>query len=242
MLITIDRPEARNAYDIATMDALAEAMRSCEAGGVRAIVLTGAGDLSFSAGMDLKKLSSIEPETLARTRTGFREAFAAPDRPPIVAAVNGPATGGGFEMMLRCDLAVAAEHATFRLPEVQRGMLPGGGATMLPARIPVAIALELAIVGEAMTAERAYQLGLVNAVVPGPQVLDTAIALAARIAANGPRAVALTRQAMWVTAGQTAAAGWADTQEALQDPTLRAEMQEGIASFVEKRRPRWSTD
>ena len=120
--------------------------------------------------------------------------------------------------------------------------MPGGGATLLPNRLPIAIALELGIVGELISAQRAYELGLVNAVVAGDAVLATALGLASRIARNGPLAVVRTRALMWQTALDRSRIAWARTQESSDDPLLRQEMAEGVAAFIEKREPRWSAD
>jgi enoyl-CoA hydratase len=240
VILTIDRQSVRNAYDATTLLALTDALVGCASSGARAAVLTGAGEASFSAGMDLKALSTAPPGVIARAVAAFRGVMDDPDRIPVIAAVNGPATGGGFETVMRCDLAVAAEHATFRLPEVQRGIVPGGGATLLPARLPIGLAQELAILGEPISATRAYELGLVNRVVPANEVLDVAVAFGERIAQNGPRAVARTRALLWMTFNEGVAAAWAETGRSNEDPGLRSEMEEGIAAFMEKRSPSWS--
>jgi enoyl-CoA hydratase len=236
-VLTIDRPAVRNALDPPALHALADAITAGD--GLRALVLTGAGTAAFSSGMDLRTLARGPRTAVVEAVAAFDRALDDPGRPPIVAAVNGDATGGGFELVLRCDLAVAAEHVAFRLPEVRRGMVPGGRATLLPARIPLAIALEIALLGEPVPARRALELGLVNRVVPAGELLDTALDLGRRLAAAGPRALALTRELMWATAVDGAAAAWTRTRAALIDPELGAEMREGTAAFLEKRPPRW---
>ena len=142
--------------------------------------------------------------------------------------------------MMKCDIAVAAEHARFGLPEASRGLLAGGGATLLPCRIPLAVALELGMTGESIDATRAWQLGLVNHVVPADQVVDRAVALASRIADNAPLAVAALRRAMWTAAIDGGAAAWQQTQVEQQVVGSSDDAREGIAAFREKRRPRWS--
>src|SRR5205823_6772171 len=152
---------------------------------VAAAVLTHTGEHSFSSGMDLHALRHRDPDVGSAVGR-FDAVMRSPERLPIIAAVAADAVGGGFELMLKCDLAVAAEGIGFVLPEVSRGMVPGGGATLLPARVPIAIAMELAVLAEPMDVQRAYQLGLVNRVVPADEVVATAIALGRRIGQNAP--------------------------------------------------------
>lgn len=232
-VVTIDRQRVRNALDPGSLHAIAEVIGS---GDARAVVLSGAGEASFCSGMDVTALAG---EAVLEAIAAFDQALDDPGRPMLIAAVNGAATGGGFEVVLRCDLVVAAEHATFRLPEVGRGMVPGGRATLLPARVPLAVALEIGLLGEPVPAPRAAELGLVNRVVPAADLLGVAVGLGHRLAAAGPRAVRHTRNLMWTTAVDGAAAGWAATREALADPELAAEVREGVAAFLEKRPAKW---
>ena len=234
--LTVDRQEVRNAYDPATLRAIAEQLRAASGRGVRLVVLTGAGTQSFSSGMDLRALKALPGAEVSAAIGEFRVAFDAPERPVVIAALNGDAVGGGLEVMLRCDLVVAAEHVSLRLPEVRHGLLPGGGATLLPARVPVAVAIELGITGEAMSAARAHQLGLINRIAPADRLHEVADQLAASVLAGAPRAVSLTRALMWTTLGDGPAAGWQATTAALGDEALRAEMAAGIAAFTERRR------
>lgn len=241
LCLTVDRQEVRNAYAPDTLRRLAEQIHDAPRRGVRAVILTGAGSVSFSSGMDLRALRSEPGEKVSAAVAEFQAAFDDPDRLPIIAAVNGDAKGGGFETALRCDLVVTADHAMFGLPEVRHGLIPGGGATLLPARLPIAVAMELAIAGLAMPAQRAYELGLVNRVVPRGSLLDVAQTFAESIASGAPHAVAKTRSLLWTTLGAGAEQGWADTKRAVTDPRLRDEMAEGVAAFAEKRPPRWVT-
>jgi enoyl-CoA hydratase len=158
---------------------------------------------------------------------------------PVVAAVNGPAVAGGFELMLACDMSVAAEHAVFGIPEVQRGLIPGGGATLLPLRVPRNLALELAIVGAPITAARAYEMGLVNRVVPGDRVLEVALDVATAIARNGPAAVRRTRELMAAEAGLSRAQQWVAIRAAVAEVMGSAEAAEGARAFLERRTPIW---
>ncbi len=239
VMITIDRQHARNALDPPSLHQMAEIVAKSSAEGIRAVVITGAGRVSFSSGMDLRALHDTPQREVSEAVSAFDGAMNDRARVPLIAAVNGSAAGGGFEMVLRCDLAVAADHASFRLPEVQRGIVPGGGGTLLPNRIPLAVALEIGLLGDPITAQRALDVGLVNRVEPAETVVDVAIALGRRIAANGPRAVARTRQLMWQTATEGAASAWAETKRTYDDPKLREEMREGVAAFVQKGKPTW---
>jgi enoyl-CoA hydratase/carnithine racemase len=249
-VLVLDRPEARNALNGALVRAIGEHLRAAEADDdVRAIVLTGAGDRAFCAGMDLKEFAEQRagddtPDALggldAEPGTPGSSPVIPWDYPkPIVAAVNGAAVAGGFELVLSCDLVVAAEHATFGLSEVKRGLLPGGGGTLLATRVPLAIALELGLTGDAVDAERAQAVGLVNRVVPADRLLDEATALAARIAENGPLAVTAVKQLMRRGTTEGGMHAWPD------GPMLRrifgsADAREGATAFVERRAPRWT--
>ena len=239
VVITIDRQHVRNALDLPSLHEMAAILSKSSAEGIRAVVITGAGPVSFSSGLDLGALHDASQREVSEAVTAFDMAMNDQARVPLIAAVNGSAAGGGFEIVLRCDLAVAADHARFRLPEVQRGIVPGGGGTLLPSRIPLAIALEIGLLGDAITAQRALCLGLVNRVERAEKVVEVAIALGRQIAANGPRAVARTRQLMWRTAMEGAASAWAETKRTYDDPELREEMREGVAAFVQKRKPTW---
>jgi enoyl-CoA hydratase len=161
---------------------------------------------------------------------------------PVVAAVNGAAVGGGFELALACDLRVAAEHAVFALPEVARGLAATEGGTDLPRRIPLAVALEIGLTGAPLPAVRAYELGLVNRVAPTVDVLDSALRLAAAIAAHSPAAVAATKRLM--TSSLTT--GLEDQRRANRDATAELlagpDVAEGARAFLEKRPPRWAVD
>jgi enoyl-CoA hydratase len=240
LVITIDRRHRRNALDPETIVALADLLTDATADrATAAVVLTAAGTESFGSGMDLHALATNRERAGEAVRALYG-IMRSPDRVPLVAAVNGSAMAGGFELMMRCDLAVAADHARFGLPEAARGLLAGGGATLLPCRIPLAVALELGMTGEPIDAARAWQLGLVNHVVPSAEVLDKAVSLAARIAANAPLAVAAMRRTMWTAAIDGGAAAWEQTQREQQVVGSSDDAREGVAAFREKRAPRWS--
>jgi enoyl-CoA hydratase len=236
-VVTINRPEARNALDAETMAGIGEALVAAEDDTeVRAIVLTGAGDRAFCAGMDLRAFAA-GGAVIDESRPGL-EVFTGRVYPkPIIAAVNGTAVAGGFELVLACDLAVVADHAKFGLPEVKRGLVAAGGGTNLPRRIPLALALELALTGETFDASRALELGLVNRVVPGDRVLDEALALAGLIARNGPLALRVTKELMLA---QAQGAGRDEIAAATGGVFASADAKEGATAFAEKREPRWT--
>lgn len=246
LLITLNRPQARNALNaemcVRIGDALEAADRDPE---IRAVVLTGAGDKAFCAGADLKAISrgeAVIPE--GREHWGLAGYVSHPISKPTIAAVNGPALGGGTELVLASDLAIAADTASFGLPEVTRGLIAGaGGAFRLPTRLPQVVALELLLTGDAISAERALELHLVNRVVPAGQVLEQALDLAHRIADNAPLAVQATKR---IALGQSSAGerpgedrGWAATTAELTAVAYSEDAQEGPRAFAEKRKPVW---
>jgi enoyl-CoA hydratase/carnithine racemase len=233
LIITLNRPEAGNslnpALGQALYDALADAGADAE---VRSVVVTGAGEKVFCAGMDLKAFAA--GENIAPVGAALKAL--AEFRKPLIAAVNGHALAGGFEVMLKCDLVVAAEHARFGIPEVKRGLVAAGGGTRLPRRIPLQVALEMGLTGEPISASRAAELGLVNRVVPAADVVGTALQLAALVNANGPLAVAATKQLMLEEIGP-------DNAEHVMRTTASVfaseDAREGAVAFAEKRAPQW---
>jgi enoyl-CoA hydratase len=236
LVLTIDRPHVRNALDRAVSEALAEALDALDADdGLRVGVLTGA-DGTFSSGMDLKAFGHGEiPVVAGRGLAGFAEA---PPVKPLIAAVEGYALAGGFEIALACDLIVAAEDATFGLPEVRRGLLAaGGGLVRLPHRIPHNVAMELALTGAPLDARRAAGLGIVNRLTPPGGALDAAIALAREIAANGPVAVAAAKQVLGFAAQGSEELAWRRQRAVNAVIAASEDAVEGARAFVEKREP-----
>lgn len=239
-LIRLNRPDSRNAVNAAMMAGLVAALAQVEADdAIQVVVLTGAGKV-FCAGMDLASFAAGERLGIADPN-GFAGFVNAPRRKPVIAAVNGGAHAGGFELMLACDMAIAEESARFSLPEVKLGLVAaGGGAHRLPRRIPPALAVELLLTGDLITAERALALGLVNRVVPAVDLLPAAMALAQRIAANAPGAIldtlALARRAVAVDE----AALWAMNTAIWSRIGESADALEGARAFKEKRPPRWT--
>jgi enoyl-CoA hydratase/carnithine racemase len=241
LVARLNRPEARNALNSALIHAIGKALNDAEADpDIRAVVITGTGDRAFCAGMDLRDFASGAERTAGDPEdlNGYRRFIQGEVRVPIVGAANATAVAGGFEVLLGCDIIVASSEAKFGLPEVKRGLFAAGGGTFIGTRVPLAIALELALIGDTIDAERAYALGLVNAVVPPDQVLPTAIDFAERIAANGPLGVAATKEL--VRLGVTDAAKAATRVAELQDIVFNsADAKEGATAFVEKRPPVW---
>ena len=192
-VITINRPQARNAINHAVSAAVAQALDDLdERDDLTVGIITGAGG-TFSSGMDLKAF--LAGENVAIPGRGLAGLTQRPPAKPLIAAVEGWALAGGCEIALACDLIVAADDAKFGIPEVKRGLVAGaGGLVRLPRRIPAGIAMELALTGDPLPAADAYRLGLVNKLTPSGEALAGALALAERIAANGPLAVAATKQ------------------------------------------------
>ncbi|WP_309232935.1 crotonase/enoyl-CoA hydratase family protein [Blastococcus sp. TML/C7B] len=206
LTITINRPEARNALNRAVAEGVAAAVDELDASDdLRVGILTGAGG-TFSSGMDLKAFMRGEtPSIEGRGLCGIAET---PPRKPLIGAVEGWALAGGFELLLACDLVVAAEDSRFGVPEVKRSLVAAGGAALaLPRRIPQSIALEMLLTGDPISAPRAAEVGLVNRVTPSGEALAGARALAAVIAANGPLAVAATKPPGPLRAGLDLRAG-----------------------------------
>jgi crotonobetainyl-CoA hydratase len=248
LIITINRPEARNAVNgavsIAVGDALEQAQHDPE---VRAVVITGAGDKSFCAGADLKAISRREniyhPDHPEYGFAGYVHHFI--DKPTI-AAVNGTALGGGTELALASDLVVAHERAQFGLPEVKRGLIAAaGGVFRIMDQLPRKVAMELLLTGEPLTASDAYEWGLINQVVKESQegtVLDAALELAARVTGNAPLSVqASKRIAYGVDDGVVTPdeAGWDRTMREMATLIRSEDAREGPRAFAEKREPVW---
>ena len=237
-LITISRPEARNAVNRAVAEGLARAMAQLdERPELRVGIVTGAGG-NFCSGMDLKAFTGGEIPMLPGG--GFAGFVEQPPRKPLIAAVEGYALAGGFEIALACDLLVASRSAVFGIPEVRRGLAAAAGGLMrLPARVPRALAMELALTGRFMSAEEARAAGLLNRLVEAGGALAAARELALEIAANAPLAVAASKQVVRQSLGWGELEMFARQQPLLADITASADALEGARAFAEKRAPVW---
>lgn len=238
LVITINRPDARNAINLAVSQGLADAVDELdESPELSVAVLTGSGG-NFSAGMDLKAFAAGEYPYVAGRGLGFTEK---PPVKPIIAAVEGYALAGGTELVLATDLVVASTTARFGVPEVKRGLVAGGGALLrLPQRIPYQKALELVLTGDTFTADDAAAWGLVNEVAEPGQALERALALAERITANGPIAVAVTKEVIVKAAEWSTAEMWQKQLELIAPVFGTKDAQEGAKAFAEKRTPHWT--
>jgi len=237
-VVTIDRPAARNAINEAVARAMAAALDDLDARTeIRVIVLTGAGG-TFCAGMDLKGF--LTGENPAAGGRGFGGIVERPPAKPVIAAVEGYALAGGFEIALACDLIVASEEAMFGLPEVTRGLVAAaGGLLRLPRRVPYHLAMEIALTGARVSAGRLQQAGLITRLVPAGQALDQARRLAAAIAENAPLALEATKRVVVESADWPSADAFARQNEITAPVFLSADAREGAAAFAEKRAPAW---
>jgi enoyl-CoA hydratase len=238
LIITLNRPEAKNAANRALAEGVAEAMDVLDGDAtLRVGIITGAGG-TFCSGMDLKAFLTGEmPIAKGRGFAGFTEA---PPRKPLIAAVNGYALAGGFEVALACDLIVANVDAKFGIPEVKRGLAAAaGGLVRLPRQIPQRLAMELALTGNFISAGRAYEMGLINRVVEG-DALDGALELAATISANGPLAVAASKQVIREQQDWSQDEQWTRQQAITGSVFMSSDAREGAAAFAQKRAPNWT--
>jgi enoyl-CoA hydratase len=238
LVVTINRPRVRNAINTAAAEGIAAALDELESRpDLVAGVITGAGG-SFCTGMDLTAFLAGERPTVAGR--GFAGIVERPPAKPMIAAVEGYAVAGGFEIALACDLIVAAEDSVFGLPEVKRGLVAaGGGLFRLPAKAPYQLAVEWALTGGYVPAADAAAAFLVNRLTPPGQALATALELAQAIAANGPLAVAATKRILAESRDWPAAEAF-DRQRAIAEPVRSSEdAREGARAFTEKRVPRW---
>lgn len=246
MLITLNRPDARNAVNAEMCLRVGAALEVADQDpDIRVVVLTGAGDKAFCAGADLKAIArgeSVIPE--GSEHWGLAGYVSHAISKPTIAAVNGPALGGGTELVLASDLVVAADTAVFGLPEVSRGLIAAaGGAFRLADKLAPAVAMELLLTGDPISAQRALEVNLVNRVVPAAQVLDEAMALAEQIAKNAPLAVQATKR---IALGQSSTGerpdeqrGWAATTAESAVIFASSDAKEGPQAFAEKRDPEW---
>ncbi|MCP1388663.1 crotonase/enoyl-CoA hydratase family protein [Corynebacterium sp. TA-R-1] len=249
--ITLNRPNAMNAVNAELSTAVGDALEQANNDpNVFVIIITGAGEKAFCAGADLKQIAAGNPiDHPEHPEWGFGGITQHWSDKPVIAAINGFALGGGFEIAVSCDLIVAAETAKFGLPEVKRGLLAGAGGVVRTARqIPLRRALELVLTGEFISAEQALEWGLINRVVPAEQVLATARELAEIISQNAPLSVQWSKAGVHkaTSAGSDWNKDWSgidpwQLNDELWDTIVKTnDAMEGATAFAEKREPKWS--
>lgn len=237
-VITINRPEAKNALNQAVATVVRDAVDELdEDDDLRVGVLTGAGG-TFSAGMDLKGfLRGESPSFPERGLCGIQQT---PPRKPLIAAVEGWALAAGFELTLACDLVIAGRSARFGVPEVKRGLVAaGGGAVLIPQRVPLAVAMELILTGDPVSAERAAEVGLITRVVDDGTALEAALTLAEKIAANGPLAVQASKEIARRAGEWPGERAWSESAKVYLPVFDSEDAKEGARAFAEKRAPVW---
>jgi enoyl-CoA hydratase len=238
LLVTINRPEKRNAISQQVADGIAAALDQLDDDGALAVgVLTGAGP-GFSAGMDLREINEGGRSSVGDR--GFAGIVQRSSRKPLIAAVEGFAVAGGLEIALACDLIVAGRSAQLGIPEVKRSLVAIGGALMrLPHRVSDGLAREMALTGDPIGAERAYAAGLVDRLAEDGGALEEALGLAERIAVNGPLAVVASKRVLDEQRGWAPGEWWDRQADATEPVMLSADAREGADAFVEKRDPEW---
>ncbi|UYP18867.1 crotonase/enoyl-CoA hydratase family protein [Rhodococcus sp. Z13] len=238
-VFTLNRPEAKNAVNLEVSEALAAAIDEFEARPDLTIgILTGAGG-TFCAGMDLKAFARGERPSIPGR--GFGGITEAPPTKPLIAAVEGWALAGGCELALSADLIVASREAKFGIPEVKRGLAAAaGGLLRLPKILPYPLAMEMAITGDPLTAERAHAYGLVNRLAEPGEALTVAKELAARVAENGPLAVKATKQVLSMAANYTDPDAFVAQRKFIEPVFASSDAKEGAQAFAEKRAPVWT--
>ena len=237
-IMTLNRPEARNAVTLEMAEAMVAALDALDANPALSVgIINGAGG-TFCAGMDLKGFLQGKRPTIPGR--GFCGITMQPPRKPIIAAVEGYALAGGFEVVLSCDLIVASREAKFGLPEVKRGLAAaGGGLLRLPQRMPYHIAMECILTGDMLSAERAHQNGLINRLTEPGAELDAAIELANAVAANGPLSLIASKRVATESVDWTREEMF-DRQAEITNPVFASQdAREGASAFAEKRKPVW---
>jgi len=240
-IMTIRRPEARNAVNHAVASGMEEGIDRLEEDDDLWVGIVAAEGPVFSAGADLKEVAAGNIGALVTKRGGFAGIANRERTKPMIAAVDGPALAGGCEIALSCDAIVASRQAAFGIPEVKRSLVAAaGGLFRLPRVLPRNIALEMAMTGDPIDAERAYRFGMVNQLVEPGEVIDAALALAARICANAPLAVRASRRVVLDGANADDAAAWDMTNSAMAKVASSEDFREGPRAFIEKRPPSWT--
>ena len=238
LIVTLNRPDARNAVNSAVAQGIADALDTLDGDdGLQVGVLTGAGK-GFCSGMDLRAFVQGErPYVGDRGFAGITERAA---KKPLIAAVEGFAVAGGFEIALSCDLIVASKGARFGIPEVKRGLIAGaGGLLRIPQRVPHGVAMEMALTGDLVLAERGHELGFVNRLTEQGGAVDGALELAAAIKANGPLALRITKEILQAVPDWTQEEFWERQKPYVDEIFASEDAREGATAFAEKREPDW---
>jgi enoyl-CoA hydratase len=240
-LVTLDRPEVLNALDYQTLGELVEALEALDRDeSVRCVVLTGAGDRAFAAGADIKEMADATPVTMSVANNFARWERLRRIRVPIIAAVRGFALGGGCELAMACDMVVAADDATFGQPEIKLGVMPGAGGTQrLTRALGKAKAMEMILTGRNVSAAEAYERGLVSRLVAREATVPEALALASEIAALPPLAVRAAKEAVNRAYELSLEAGLEFERRNFFLLFASEDQREGMAAFIEKRKPTW---
>jgi enoyl-CoA hydratase len=239
-VVTLDRPDVRNALDSNILVQLNRTFEELDSNrNVLVVVLTGSGR-TFCSGMDLKAFARDAARGRSTLPDEITSFCAAPFHKPLIAAVNGAALAAGCEIVLKCDLVIATESSTFGIPEVRRGLVAGsGGLVRLPRRIPTSLACELAFTGQPITAQRAYEVGLVNHVTSDSELIAVATGLARDIAGNAPLAVRASKQIMLDTYRLPDAEAMDRSDQLSRSVFESADAREGAEAFAQKRPPLW---
>ncbi len=240
LTVRLNRPDARNSLNGGLIAGIAAAMVEAESDpAIRVVVITGTGDRAFCAGMDLQAFAGGDgPGIGAGAMDQYNRLLRGEISVPVIGAANATAVGGGLELLLGCDVIIASSEARFGFPEVKRGFFPAGGGTNIGTRVPLGIAFEMTLTGELIDATRAYEIGLLNAVVAPDAVMSTALSFAERIAECAPLGLAASKELvrLGVSDPERAAA----RLEHWQTVVFQSEdAKEGAQAFVEKRKPVW---
>ncbi len=240
-IITINRPEARNAVNGEVAKGIEEGIDRLEGdAGIWLGIITGVPPV-FCAGADLKEVNAGKSSELHTAGGGFAGIVKRARSKPLIAAVDGPALAGGTEIVLSCDLVVASSTATFGLPEVKRSLVAAaGGLFRLGRKIPLNVAMECALTGDPISAERAYSFGLVNELADAGTALERALVLAGRVEANAPAAVVASRKVVLEATHAPDEVGWRMSDEGMLAVVGSDDFKEGLVAFIEKRPPRWT--
>lgn len=241
LVITINRPEARNAVSPEVAQGLEAALTELETTDDLWVgILTSSSEKAFSAGADLSVIARGGFQDIFTPEGGFAGFVKRHRNKPVIAAVNGDALAGGCEIALACDLILAADHARFGVPEVRRGLIAAAGALFrLPSRIPENIAMEMILTGLPITAQRAYELGLVNRVVPLDELMDASMEMANSIIEAAPLATRESRRVVLETLRKVEEDGWDHSSRSMAKVASTEDFAEGPRAFFEKRDPQW---